>query len=248
MVRLPTLARPRPGEPLFLYIAVSEAAVSVVLLREEGKVQQPIYFVSHTLTGAESRYPMIEKAAYAIIIAARKLRPYIDSHQIVVLTDLFLEMSLEKIEKSGRLTNWALELTAFGIKFSSRTAIKALALVDFLAECSYYEEELEAAEPWILYTDGSVTGTGPGARVVLVSPEGNVNEYAIKIMFKANNNEAEYEAVIAGPQLCLSTGAKKSFTIELVPRGENIQADASSRLASSTLQDLKRSVFVEVLP
>ncbi|KAL2921120.1 hypothetical protein RDABS01_012611, partial [Bienertia sinuspersici] len=38
------------------------------------------------------------------------------------------------------------------------------------------------------------------------------------------------------------------FTVELVPRGENIHADALSGLASSTLQDLKRSVFVEVLP
>ncbi|KAL2933532.1 HTH-type transcriptional regulator GntR [Bienertia sinuspersici] len=67
-------------------------------------------------------------------------------------------------------------------------------------------------------------------------------------MFKTTNNEAEYEAAIAGLQLCLSTRAKKSFTLDLVSRGENVQANALSRLASSTLQDLKRSVFVEVLP
>ncbi|KAL2926550.1 CTP synthase [Bienertia sinuspersici] len=44
------------------------------------------------------------------------------------------------------------------------------------------------------------------------------------------------------------TSQLQSFTVELVPRGENVQADVLSRLASSTLQDLKRSVFVEVLP
>ncbi|KAL2929914.1 Ribonuclease HI, partial [Bienertia sinuspersici] len=44
------------------------------------------------------------------------------------------------------------------------------------------------------------------------------------------------------------TSQLQSFTVELVPRGENMQADALSRLASSTLQDLKRSVFVDVLP
>ncbi|KAL2941267.1 hypothetical protein RDABS01_029617 [Bienertia sinuspersici] len=81
-------------------------------------------------------------------------------------------------------------------------------------------------------------------------------------MFKATNNEAEYEAAIDGLQLCLSTGAKRyrgdyevresslveylskmkqlasqlqSFTIELVPRGENVHADALSKLASATL-------------
>ena len=45
---------------------------------------------------------MIEKAAYVVIVAARKLRPYFDSHQVLVLTDLPLEKSLEKIERSGR--------------------------------------------------------------------------------------------------------------------------------------------------
>lgn len=90
---------------MYLYIAVSPAAVSAVLLREEGRTQQPIYFISHAPIGIETRYPLIEKAAYAIIVAARKLRPYFDAHQIVVLTDFPLEKSLEKIEKFGRLTN-----------------------------------------------------------------------------------------------------------------------------------------------
>lgn len=39
----------------------------------------------------------------------------------------------------------------------------------------------------------------------------------------------------------------QSFEIELVPRAENSQADALSKLASSTLQDLNRTVVVEVM-
>ena len=77
------------------------------MIEEENKVQLPIYFVSKLLLDAETRYSMIEKATYAVIVAARQLRPYFDSHQVLVLTDLPLEKSLEKIERSGRLEKWA---------------------------------------------------------------------------------------------------------------------------------------------
>ena len=150
---------------------------------------------------------MIEKAAYAVVMATRKLRPYFDAHPVTVLTDMPLEKSLEKLEKSGRLTKWALELTAFGIKFQSRTAIKAQALADFLVECSYSEDQGPELGPWQLHTDGSSTVHGSGAGVVLISPENDILEYALKFKFKATNNEAEYEAVIAGLRLAHSMNA-----------------------------------------
>lgn len=59
---------------------------------------------------------MIEKTAYAVIVAAKKLRLYFNAHQVVVLTDLLLEKSLEKIKRSGCL------------------AIKGQALADIFAE------------------------------------------------------------------------------------------------------------------
>ena len=37
-----------------------------------------------------------------------------------------------------------------------------------------------------------------GAGIVLQSPEGLVSEQALTLGFKASNNEAEYEALIAG--------------------------------------------------
>uniref|UniRef100_A0A2N9EE12 Reverse transcriptase domain-containing protein n=1 Tax=Fagus sylvatica TaxID=28930 RepID=A0A2N9EE12_FAGSY len=41
----PCLSIPIPGEPLFLYLAVSNHAVSAVLVRELGQQQKPIFFV-----------------------------------------------------------------------------------------------------------------------------------------------------------------------------------------------------------
>ncbi|XP_021732042.1 uncharacterized protein LOC110698832 [Chenopodium quinoa] len=286
LAQLPTLARPVVGETLYLYVAVSPTAVSAVLLKEEEKIQQPIYFVSHTLTDAESRYPLLEKIAYAVVVAARKLRPYFDSHQIVVLTDQPLEKVLGKVEKSGRLTKWAFELTEFSISYQPRAAIKAQALADFLAECSYQETLDERKKIWTVFTDGSSTVNGSGAGVVVTSPKGKNFEYALKFSFRASNNEAEYEAAIAGLDLCISLEAEhvclktdsqlvanqirgeykakepsmiayltkikstiaklRTFEVELIPRGQNAQADALSKLASSTLTELNRSVYVEV--
>ncbi|MCI06506.1 hypothetical protein A2U01_0027566, partial [Trifolium medium] len=69
----PVLSRPMEGETLYIYLAVSTEAVSVVLVREVGTNQSPVYFVSKALSGPELRYQKIEKIAFALIAAARKL-------------------------------------------------------------------------------------------------------------------------------------------------------------------------------
>ena len=63
-------------EELYLYLAVTPYVVSSVLIREEGRVQKPVYYTSRALKGIEGRYPLIEKLAFALITASRKLRHY----------------------------------------------------------------------------------------------------------------------------------------------------------------------------
>ena len=171
---LPTLARPVTGETLYLFISTTQHTVSAALVREENKIQLPIYFVSKLLLDAETRYRMIEKAAYAVIVAARKLRPYFDAHQLVVLTDLPLEKSLDKIERYGGLAKWAVELNGMGIKYQPRKAIKGQALADIFAECTTQEQSKEPI--WQLLTDGLSRLIGAGAGLVLITPEGKVIE------------------------------------------------------------------------
>uniref|UniRef100_A0A2N9G5Q6 Integrase catalytic domain-containing protein n=1 Tax=Fagus sylvatica TaxID=28930 RepID=A0A2N9G5Q6_FAGSY len=50
----PCLSIPCSGEPLFLYLAVSEHAVSAVLVRETNEGQRPVFFVSKTMDETES--------------------------------------------------------------------------------------------------------------------------------------------------------------------------------------------------
>ncbi|XP_074266525.1 uncharacterized protein LOC141589801 [Silene latifolia] len=52
----PLLSKPEPGEPLFLYLVVTEVAVSAVLVREQDKEKKPVYYVSKSLLLAEISY------------------------------------------------------------------------------------------------------------------------------------------------------------------------------------------------
>ena len=77
---------------------------------------------------------MMEKLAFALITASRKLRHYFQAHVIVVMTDHPLKKSMNKLEAAGRLIQWAIKLSEFDVKYQSRNAIKAQVLADFIAE------------------------------------------------------------------------------------------------------------------
>ncbi|GAV56578.1 RVT_3 domain-containing protein [Cephalotus follicularis] len=162
-----------------------------------------MYYVRKALNDAEGRYPEVEKFAYALIIAARKLRPYFLAHTIKVLTDKPLRQVLAKPDTSGRLIKWSVELGEYDVKFEARPAIKSQVLADFVGdntptECMKEDPSESGRESWKLSVDGSSCTTGSGAGVVLVSPSGWTLEYALRFGFKATNNEAEWEALIAG--------------------------------------------------
>ena len=66
----PLFSSSKPGEELYLYIAVLQVAVSATLVREEKGAQQLIYFISREFRGAKERYPQVEKLAFALVTAA----------------------------------------------------------------------------------------------------------------------------------------------------------------------------------
>ncbi|KAK3018233.1 hypothetical protein RJ639_002767 [Escallonia herrerae] len=172
----PLLLKPFPREDLLIYLTVTEVAVSTVLIREEDGVQKPIYYVSKVLQDMETRYPKIDKIALALIISARRLRPYFQSHTIVVLIDQPLGKVLLSPEASGRLVNWSVELGEFDLQYKPRTAIKTQALADFIVECTLPEDPPQLViskvrDPWNLYADGSSAVGNSGAGIILISPE-----------------------------------------------------------------------------
>ena len=105
----PILVSPIEGELLTLYLAVSDFSTSVVLVRDKDRLQQPVYYCSRALRGAEERYPRMEKLILELVTAARKFRPYFQAHTIEVPTEYPMKQVLHKPETSGRLMKWAIE-------------------------------------------------------------------------------------------------------------------------------------------
>ena len=132
----PELCKLVAGVPLRLYFAVTERAISSVLVQEQDQVQRPIYFVSKALQGPETRYQSLEKAALAVVFSAKRLRHYFHSFTVVVMTNLPIQKVLQKPDVAGRMVRWAVERSEFDIQYEPRGSIKGQVYADFVAELS----------------------------------------------------------------------------------------------------------------
>ena len=121
----PLLSPSKEGEDLYLYLVVSVTVVSAALIREENKIQLPVYYISQAFQGAEARYPRIENITFVLIVASRKLRPYFHANPIIVMTDQPIKKAMNKPEAARRMVQWAIELSQFDIEYRPRTTIKA---------------------------------------------------------------------------------------------------------------------------
>ncbi|GJT93954.1 reverse transcriptase domain-containing protein, partial [Tanacetum coccineum] len=99
-----------------------------------------------------------------------------------------------------------------------------MVLADFITERheedgpSVNEEAKEATQNlWTLFTDGSSCLEGSGAGLILINPEGTEFTYALRFKFEASNNEAEYEALIAGLRIAEQMGVQKYLTDGTLP-------------------------------
>ncbi|KAM2467351.1 hypothetical protein PS1_009170 [Malus domestica] len=220
------LSKPEVGDTLIIYLSVSASAVSYVLIRNDSGVQRPVYYASKALQDAETRYSNIEKLALALVMSARKLRPYFQAHAIIVLTNHPLRQILQSPDTSGRMIKWAIALGEFDISYQPKPAEKGQAVADFIADFTYpvdiastpeaiaslpsEAQKIESTTPaWSLYVDGSSNQQGCGAGLVLTTPDKVAIEYALRFKFKASNNEAEYEALLAGLRLAKHLGVKQ---------------------------------------
>jgi hypothetical protein len=108
------MTKPSPKAELLLYIAATDTTVSAVLVKERMEAdtlkQFPIYYVSEALSGSKLFYSEMEKLAYAIVMAKRKLQHYFQSHNISVPTAFPLRDMFENKESTGRMGKWAMEL------------------------------------------------------------------------------------------------------------------------------------------
>ncbi|XP_020235069.1 uncharacterized protein LOC109814938 [Cajanus cajan] len=203
----PILSKPFANLDMIVYLAVSGSSISAVLIQENQDIQQPVYFISRTLQDAERHYQLLEKVALGLIYAAQQLRQHFQSHRMIVRIDCPVAKVLWKPEIAGQMMAWSVELSKFDISFELRGPIKSQHLADFVNELTppgRFEDET-----WTMHVDGSSNAQGSGARVILASPSGITVEQSLRFDFRASNNQAEHEALIAGMRLATEMGVKR---------------------------------------
>jgi hypothetical protein len=135
---LANLTSPDLSLPLLLYIAASPCAVSTTLVQEQDREdksrQCPVYYVSEVLTASKCNMTELEKIAYAVVMASRKLRHYFEAFKVWVTSDRGLGELFKNPEASARIAKWAAELSGYHITFEPRTAIKSQVLEDFIVD------------------------------------------------------------------------------------------------------------------
>ncbi|GJY73027.1 reverse transcriptase domain-containing protein [Tanacetum coccineum] len=173
-------------------------------------------------------YTPMEKLVLALLSASKRLKRYFQAHTIVVIKNQPIRQLLSNSEITGRMLKWKFELEGYDIQYRPRISIKGQILADFIVERPEEEslnelmvEPEELPEPWTLFTDGSSCIDGSRARLILTNSEGVEFTYAMRFRFEATNNEAVYEALIAGLRIIEQIGVK------------NLQANVDSRLVAN---------------
>ncbi|RVW75366.1 Retrovirus-related Pol polyprotein from transposon 17.6 [Vitis vinifera] len=156
--------------------------------------------------------------------AAQKLRPYFQAHPVVVLTDQPLRNILHKSRLTGRMLQWAIELSEYGIEFQP-----------------------SEKEWWTLRVDGASRSSGSEVGLLLQSPTGEHLEQAIRLGFPASNNEVEYEAILSGLDLALAYPSPGSRSI-VIPNSclaPQCLACSAKTLVTQKLKKLGRQLLKE---
>ncbi|GJX08165.1 reverse transcriptase domain-containing protein [Tanacetum coccineum] len=185
----------KKGETLMMYLAAANEAVSAVLLTERGGRQ-----IALTLLSVD-------------LCKGRK--------QLCFNGEARSGPSPTRLGGLRKLAKWVVELGAYGITYVPRVAIKGQVLADFLAdtpteisataevpnnprvedipEPSNARGDLTpGSKAWRLYTDGASNNEGSGAGLILIAPDDVEYSYALRLNFSNSNNDAEYEALLAG--------------------------------------------------
>ncbi|XP_077221922.1 uncharacterized protein LOC143855727 [Tasmannia lanceolata] len=77
---------------------------------------------------------------------------------------------------------------------------------------------------WEVHVDASSNKSGCGAGLVLTGPDDFTTDYALRFGFRTSNNEAEYEALLAGMSITIQTGA------------QNLKSYCDSQLVANQIQ------------
>nr|GEW10152.1 reverse transcriptase domain-containing protein [Tanacetum cinerariifolium] len=165
-----------------------------------------------------------------------------EAHPIVVITDQPIKQVMSRPDMAGRLQKWSIMLGEHNITYRPRMSVKGQILADFLIEMPGDASQAGPAavtqeEQRTLFTNGSSCVDGSGAGLILANPKGVEFTYTLRFQFAASNNEAEYEALIAGLRIATQMGVKNVQV--------NVDSKCGNRGRGSNLDDTVSGLLKE---
>ena len=116
----PILAYPRRERPFILDCDASDGAAGAVLTQVDEKGQEVVVqYASYTFTGAEQRWPIMEKEAYAVVWSMNVFRSYLLGRPFTVRTDNSATSFLKQA-RQPKLQRWAVALSEYSYTVQHR--------------------------------------------------------------------------------------------------------------------------------
>ena len=125
------------------------------------------------------------------------------------MTEHPIKQVLKKLDLAGRMIASWLELSEFILEYRPWRSIKAKFLIDFIVELSPAITDDDKEWKWTLYVDDLSNNRGSGVGIILEDVNRVSIEQSLRFIFKTSNNQAEYEALLAGLILAKELGIQR---------------------------------------
>ncbi|XP_077242552.1 uncharacterized protein LOC143883073 [Tasmannia lanceolata] len=194
------------------------------------KKERPVYYISKKMLEYEVKYTILEKTCLALVWATQRLRHYLLSSKVLLLSRMDpLKYLFEKPALTGRTARWLLLLSEFDITYVTQKSVKGRVIAEQLADspveenaflkAEFPDEEIMDVEEdtpntrWAMYFDGAVNNQGQGIGAVLVSPQKEYIPISIKLQTK--NHFADALATLASMLDISATMEVQPLTVRL---------------------------------
>jgi hypothetical protein len=178
----PVLVPSQLDKPFKLYVAADTQTIGSALIQEFGGKERVVAYLIRKLLDPETRYLAVEKLCLCVYYSCTKFWHYLLNAECVVYSKFdVIKHMLSMPILNGRIGKWILALSEFELMFESAKAIKGQIIADFITEHRDPSVDLLEITPWALFFDGSSCRKGGGVGILLISPKGEMFEFAIPI-------------------------------------------------------------------
>jgi hypothetical protein len=209
LARPPMLVPPQWDRPFYIYLSVGDTSITSVVVQVYDSKEKVVFYLSRRMLGTETRYHGMEKLCLCLFFTCIKLWHILLFAEIIIIykSDIIKHMMSAPVLK-GRLGKWMFALSEFDIWYQPTKAVKGQALVDLIAERININIATLYVWSWAMYFDGSACEDGCGIGILLVSPQGVMYSFSIRLSAPCTNNLAEYKAVHRGMELLVEAGVE----------------------------------------